>query len=75
MNCCEKLNSAADQQDGLGETVDLAPPGWALDRRTALKGLAGLASGAAIASAGGVAFGQNKALRLAFCGQLLCVVP
>ena len=76
MNCCEKLDSAADPQDGLGETVDFAAPGWALDRRTALKGLASLAGGAAVASAGGgFAFAQAKPLRLAFCGQLLCVVP
>jgi NitT/TauT family transport system substrate-binding protein len=76
MDCCEKLTGIAEQCDRFGETVDLSPPGWALDRRTALKGLAGLAGGAAIASAsGGLALAQNKVLRLAFCGQLLCVVP
>jgi NitT/TauT family transport system substrate-binding protein len=76
MNCCEKLASDTDSQDDSGETVAFAAPGWALDRRTALKGLAGLAGGAAIATAsGGFAFAQGKALRLAFCGQLLCVAP
>lgn len=73
MNCCEKLT--AEQPDGIGESVDLSPPGWALDRRTALKSLAGLAGGAAVAATGGVALAQGKTLRLAFCGQLLCVVP
>lgn len=75
MNCCEKLTGIGAPQEAVGETIDLAPPGWALDRRTALKGLAGLAGGAVLASAGGAAFAQGKALRLAFCGQLLCVVP
>jgi NitT/TauT family transport system substrate-binding protein len=75
MNCCEKLDSATHPQGDIGETVDLAPPGWALDRRTALKGLAGLAGGAVLASSGGRAFAQGKAIRLAFCGQLLCVAP
>jgi NitT/TauT family transport system substrate-binding protein len=77
MNCCEKLNVANDLQDGIGESTALAAPGWALDRRTALKGLAGLAGSAvALATTGGMALAQqDKTLRLAFCGQLLCVVP
>lgn len=75
MDCCEKLTADAVEQES-GETVALAAPGWALDRRGALKGLAGLAGGAALATAtGGLAVAQAKTLRLAFCGQLLCVVP
>jgi NitT/TauT family transport system substrate-binding protein len=45
-----------------------------MDRRTAIKGLAGLAVGIA-ASTSEHAYGQAKKIRLAFCGQLLCVVP
>jgi NitT/TauT family transport system substrate-binding protein len=65
MKCCEKT-----QADG---TLDAALQP-VLDRRTAMKGLAGAAVGLA-AAASGAAYGQDKKLRLAFCGQLLCVVP
>jgi NitT/TauT family transport system substrate-binding protein len=44
------------------------------DRRTALKGLAALAGGLTIAACGRRADDAPR-LRLAFCGQLLCVVP
>lgn len=67
MGCCELMgmhNTAARPSN---------PPAG-VGRRAALAGLAGLAgSGAAFAS--GIALGQGTKLRLAFCGQLLCVVP
>lgn len=44
------------------------------DRRTALKGLAALAGGLTIAACGRRTDDAPR-LRLAFCGQLLCVVP
>lgn len=59
MKCCEKTTTDT------GSAVQV-------DRRTAIKGLAGLAVGIA---ASGPAYGQAKKTRLAFCGQLLCVVP
>ncbi|MBI4184968.1 MAG: ABC transporter substrate-binding protein [Proteobacteria bacterium] len=65
MGCCEKLGPGTD---GTRQT------GCGVGRRAALKGLAGLAGGVAALS-GGLAFGQAKKLRLAFCGQLLCVIP
>ena len=42
-----------------------------LSRRTLLKGAAGLAGASALAGCGG---GGNR-IQLAFCSQLLCVVP
>jgi NitT/TauT family transport system substrate-binding protein len=42
-------------------------------RRAAIKGLAG--AGLATLAAPGLARGQETRVRLAFCGQLLCVVP
>lgn len=60
MNCCEKLDGMTSGGEGL------------LDRRAALRGLAG-AGGLALAGSAR-AQGAGK-LRLAFCGQLLCVVP
>jgi NitT/TauT family transport system substrate-binding protein len=65
MKCCEKTQADAELDPVLKPLVD---------RRTAMKGLAGAAVGLA-ATASGAAHAQAKKLRLAFCGQLLCVVP
>ena len=73
MDCC--LNTALDEADvELRMASKATPAGSAVDRRTALKGLAGVAGGVA-AMRSGLAYGQTQTLRLAFCGQLLCVVP
>ena len=82
MGCCEATNPdllgvvsgpAAGSEGTGGERPD---PGAAWDRRTALKTLLG--AGAVIAVSGGCGprprDGATR-LRLAFCGQLLCVVP
>src|SRR6267143_3949230 len=45
-----------------------------IGRRTALKRLAGLAGGVMFVS-GRSAYGQGRQVLLAFCGQLLCVIP
>ncbi|HET6520223.1 MAG TPA: ABC transporter substrate-binding protein [Geminicoccaceae bacterium] len=72
MSCCEKL--VLEPRDrGAGRLVD-APVG----RRTVLRGVAGVAGGLALLPAGlggGRARAQGAAVKLAFCGQLLCVVP
>jgi NitT/TauT family transport system substrate-binding protein len=57
----------------LARARDEAGPTLALDRRSAMKGLAGAALGLAATST--LAHAQAKKIRLAFCGQLLCVVP
>jgi NitT/TauT family transport system substrate-binding protein len=67
MGCCELTG----MHDRAAIPSD-SPPG--VGRRAALAGLAGLAGGGA-ALASGIALGQGTKLRLAFCGQLLCVVP
>ena len=68
MDCCEKLTS-----DFCGEP-ELIGGDKQISRRTVLKQLAGLASGILFVSERN-AYGQGRQLLLAFCGQLLCVVP
>jgi NitT/TauT family transport system substrate-binding protein len=73
MGCCESTNpnliGIAEEREGelLAELN--------VDRRTALKGLLGMA--ALTAAAGNASGGEAAAtkLKLAFCGQLLCVIP
>jgi NitT/TauT family transport system substrate-binding protein len=73
MSCCEKLvlepRSAAERRS------DAASIRRDVGRRTVLKGIAGVTGGLALASGVQVARAQGKPLQLAFCGQLLCVVP
>jgi NitT/TauT family transport system substrate-binding protein len=69
MDCCNNLSSPNFGPEP--EPVDL---GKAIGRRSALKRLAGLASGIMYVS-GKHAYGQGRQVLLAFCGQLLCVVP
>lgn len=64
MDCCEGTSC-----QNSGES-----PG--LDRRTLLRGMLGVAGGALVASGGlTLAEAQTKKIRLAFCSQLLCIVP
>ena len=82
MGCCEATNPdllgvvsdpAADSARAGGERPD---PGADWDRRTALKTLLG--AGAVVAVSGGCGPQPRDGatpLSLAFCGQLLCVVP
>lgn len=67
-NCCNDLAPL-----GRGE-VDVLHVSRGVSRRSLLKGMAGVAG---LAALGGVrpAFGQQERVRLAFCSQLLCVVP
>lgn len=65
MDCCEKLTP---DFTGEPEVAD------AIGRRTALKRLAGLAGGIMFVSRKN-AYGQGRQVLLAFCGQLLCVIP
>ena len=61
MTCCTSLTPPTLPEQGAAGGVG---------RRAALGGLAG-----SVAVAGGVRAQQGTRLRLAFCGQLLCVVP
>ncbi len=81
MGCCEATNP-----DLLGAVEGAAPPGargtprrpaagepW--DRRTTLKSLAAVAGVVAVSGCGSDVPEGATRIRLAFCGQLLCVVP
>ena len=78
MGCCEATNPE------LTGTVSGTPmaPGWewpdadlSLDRRTAVKGVLAGVGFLAMGSCGREAPEGSTTVRLAFCGQLLCVVP
>ena len=69
MGCCESSNP---------EFIGLAQEfrNLSLDRRTTLKSLLGVAGILAISNGvPGRANAQGTKVRLAFCGQLLCVIP
>lgn len=68
MDCCNELPSDLIGESGLIENQKT------IGRRTVLKRLAGLASGIIFVSKRN-AFGQGRQVLLAFCGQLLCVIP
>ena len=71
MGCCD-ADHAAPVPDGL-TSADLLPPD--LNRRTVLGGVAAIAG--LLSSAGPAAAQQKelKKLKLAFCSQILCIVP
>src|SRR4029450_1470525 len=68
MDCCKNLTP-----EFTGEP-ELIADRKIIGRRTALKQLAGLASGIMFISKKN-AYGQGRQVLLAFCGQLLCVIP
>jgi NitT/TauT family transport system substrate-binding protein len=68
MDCC---NQVTPDFNGEPEVFDANK---VIGRRTALKRLAGLAGGVMFVS-GRRAYGQGRQVLLAFCGQLLCVIP
>ena len=69
MGCCEATNPE------LIGVVSESAEDLIWDRRTALKGLLGMAGVIAVSSSSPSANAAATKLRLAFCGQLLCVVP
>jgi NitT/TauT family transport system substrate-binding protein len=68
VDCCNNWTSDFGDEP---EAIDLDK---AIGRRSALKRLAGLAGGIMFVSER-QAYGQGRQVLLAFCGQLLCVVP
>lgn len=68
-NCCNELNGA---KEGPVEELIVSR---GVDRRTVLKAMAAGAGIAALSSIAGPGFAAGKKVRLAFCSQLLCVVP
>ena len=81
MGCCEATNpnllgSVADRQPVGDRGAPLRPaPRAEWDRRTTLKSLAAMAAVIAVSGCDGDPEDGTVRLRLAFCGQLLCVVP
>ena len=83
MGCCEATNPnlfgvvskplpSAELQSGSRQWPE---PGMAWDRRTTLKSLVGAAGVIAVSGCAGEPGDGMTGVRLAFCGQLLCVVP
>jgi len=77
MGCCEATNP-----DLNGVVTPPSPPTWGwpdadltLDRRTAVKGVLAGVGMLAMGSCGPEAPAGSGTVRLAFCGQLLCVIP
>lgn len=70
MDCCEQPSLDPSSPKDLTRLLTAS----AIDRRTVLKGLAGAFAGLAIGSRA-VAQTEGRRIRLAFCSQLLCVVP
>ena len=83
MGCCEATNPnlagvASEPPHGAGSEPGARQwpePGGAWDRRTTLKGLAGAAGVIAVSGCASEPQDGLTGVRLAFCGQLLCVVP
>ena len=83
MGCCEATNPnlagvVSEPPHGAGHEPDARPwpePGGAWDRRTTLKSLVGAAGVIAVSGCAGAPQDGMTGVRLAFCGQLLCVVP
>src|SRR5262249_47452930 len=73
MGCCEATNV---DLSGIVGTADYGKLDLSMDRRDALKGMLGIAGVIAVsANAPGAYAADLTKLKLAFCGQLLCVVP
>jgi len=73
MSCCEKL--VLEPASGAGRPSTAVEARRDVARRTVLKGIAGVTGGLALTSGLQVVRAQGKTIQLAFCGQLLCVVP
>ncbi|MGH8705583.1 MAG: ABC transporter substrate-binding protein [Burkholderiales bacterium] len=69
MGCCEATNP------DLAGVVSYEGDELKWDRRTTLKALVGMAGVVAVTAGGPRVSAAATKLRLAFCGQLLCVVP
>jgi NitT/TauT family transport system substrate-binding protein len=71
MGCCDE-DHAAPVHEGL-TSANLSPPD--LNRRTVLGGVAAIAGLLSSASPSGAQQKELKKLKLAFCSQILCIIP
>src|SRR5687768_9977117 len=74
MNCCETrwVDGPPVPASSSRSKVDLATE---LQRRSLLTGAAALAGAGALAAGGIAAAAEARRIKLAFCSQLLCVIP
>ena len=78
MGCCEATNpnlSGKLTKPQVGRAWDWAAEEAPLDRRTAVKGMVAAAGALTLGSCSPASQSGLATLRLAFCGQLLCVIP
>lgn len=71
MDCCQNLTTPQASATDTDATV----PAGGIDRRTVLKGLVGAFAGLTLGSRAVAQAAEGRRIRLAFCSQLLCVVP
>lgn len=71
MGCCDE-DHAAPIRPGL-TSADLAPPD--VSRRSILKGIGAVAGALSAAGPAGAQTAPLKKLKLAFCSQILCIIP
>ncbi len=71
MGCCDE-DHAAPIRPGL-TSADLAPPD--VSRRSILKGIGAIAGALSAAGPAGAQTAPLKKLKLAFCSQILCIIP
>ena len=76
MGCCEATNPGLlGRRQDLERAARWPDIGVPWDRRTALKSLLGTAGVIAVSACAGGQETSGSPIRLAFCGQLLCVIP
>jgi NitT/TauT family transport system substrate-binding protein len=76
MGCCEATNpNLAGVLSGPARSPASAALDSPCDRRRAVKGMLAVAGGLALSACAPQPRGGSTRVRLAFCGQLLCVVP
>ena len=78
MGCCEATNpnlSGKLAKPQVGRAWDWPAEEASLDRRTAVKGMVAAAGALTLGSCSPASQSGLATLRLAFCGQLLCVIP
>lgn len=76
MGCCEATNPGLlGRRQDFGRAAGWPDVGVPWDRRTALKSLLGTAGVIAVSGCAGGQEASRSPIRLAFCGQLLCVIP
>src|SRR5689334_24463649 len=77
IGCCEatKPHLAGEMSIGSSRAGESHPLASGCDRRTAVKGMLAVAGGLTLSACAPRPEPGSTRVRLAFCGQLLCVIP